>query len=140
MSGKKAVEMILAWESNDRFVIGTNHETEYYRCILTTNGDEASRKWSFVAYTYDPVTKSFSCAFNDQIQKALPPGAYSPRPLNNKFDIFTADMPFLMDDLFYFERYTNNDDLKALYETSTYIKLRIQRYYNPFECNIINTV
>ena len=93
-------------------------ETNLYHTILADGvPTKMNRSWMFVGFTYDPITQKPYAFLNNQYTE-MPVGANYIQTEPEKSLWFGGHAPFLIDNIFYFPKFSTAEEISAIYEMS----------------------
>ena len=96
-------------------------ETSVFHTTLVDGvAAKINRSWIFVGFTYDPVTqKPYAFLNNQYTEFSLLTTSSQSNP--GKSLSFGGHSPFLIDNVFYFPKFSTAEEISAIYETSMFI-------------------
>ena len=80
-----------------------------------------NRSWIFVGFTYDPVTQKAYAFLDNQYTEMTKDSSPAEKSSATKSQWFGGHAPFLVDNVFYFPKFSTAEEISAIYETSMFI-------------------
>lgn len=92
----------------------------YHACSFYSSRHVPVRKWVFLGMTYDPVTTDSYCFYGNEYKKmsVLSQTQSAPKPF-----AFAGNIPFFLDNVFYFPKYSTADEISAIYNLSEFLSI-----------------